>query len=84
MLTTKVDIEDRLINEQMDTVKQIEIKENKVKTIYLELDNQCRGQIKISGSDTIVKNNKCVLLKREETSIYLSKYKSISREIKRT
>ena len=78
MLTTNINIEDRLINGQMGTVKHIEIKENEVKTIYLELDEKCAGPIKISGSDVIAKNNKWVPVKREGTSIYLSKYKSTS------
>ena len=39
MLTTNINIEDRLINGQMSTVKHIEIKENEVKTTYLELDD---------------------------------------------
>ena len=78
MLTTNINIEDRLINGQMGTVKHIEIKENEVKTIYLELDEKCAGPIRISGSNVIAKNNKWVPVKREETSIYLSKYKSTS------
>ena len=46
--------------------------------MYLELDEKCAGPIRISGSDVIAKNNKWVPVKREETSIYLSKYKSTS------
>ena len=84
MLTTNINIEDRLINGQMRTVKHIEIKENEVRTIYLELDDKCTGQIRMSGSDVIAKNNKWVPVKREETSIYLTKYKSTSPTIKRT
>ena len=38
----------------------------------------------MSGSDVIAKNNKWVPVKREETSIYLSKYKSTLPTIKRT
>ena len=45
MLTTNITIEDRLISGQMGTVKHIEIKGNEVKTIYLELDDKCAGQI---------------------------------------
>ena len=53
----------------MGTVKHMEIKENKVRTIYLESDDKCTGQIRMSGSDVIAKNNKWVLIKREETYI---------------
>ena len=38
----------------------------------------------MSGSDIIVKNNKWVSIKREETYIYLNKYKTILPAIKRT
>ena len=84
MLTTNINIEDRLINGQMGTVKHKEIKENEVRTIYLELAYKCAAQIRMSGSDEIAKNNKWVPAKREETSIYLTKYKSTSPAIKRT
>ena len=43
--------EERLINGQMGTVKHIEIKENKIRTAYLELDYKCTQQIIESGSD---------------------------------
>ena len=62
MFTTNINIENRLINGQMGTVKHIEIKENEVKTIYLELDKYA-GQIRMSGSDVIAKNNKRVPVK---------------------
>ena len=50
----------------------------------MELDDKCTGQIRISEIDVITKNNKNVPIKREETSIYFNKYKSISPAIKRT
>ena len=84
MLTTNINIEDRLINGQMGTLKHIEIKEIEVKTIYLESGDKCAGQNRISGTDVIARNNKWVPVKRDETSIYLSKYKSTSPAIKRT
>ena len=82
MLTTNINIEDRLINGQIGTVKHIEIKGNEVRTIYLELDDKCAGQIRMNGSDIIAKNNKWVPIKREETYIYLNKYKTTSPAIK--
>ena len=84
MLITNINIEDRLINGQIGTVKHIEIKENEVRTIYLELDDKCAGQIRMSGSDITAKNNKWVPTKTEETYMYLNKYKTISPAIKRT
>ena len=73
---TNINIEDRLINRQIGTVKHIEIKKNKVRTIFLELDDKCAGQIRVCGSDTVAKNNKLVPIKRKETSIYLNTYNS--------
>ena len=73
MLTTNINIQDRLINGQIGTVKHIEIKENEVKTIYLELDVKRAGQFRMSGNDIIAKNNEWVPIKREETYIYLNK-----------
>ena len=57
-------------------------KTNEVKTIYLELDDKCAKQIRMSGSDVIVKSNKWVPIKK--TSIYLNKYKTTSPAIKKT
>ena len=44
MLTTNINMKDRFINGQMGTVKHMQIKENEVKTIYVELDDKCAGQ----------------------------------------
>ena len=84
MLTTNINTEYRFISGQIGITKHVEIKENKVRTIYLELDNKCAGQIRMSESDVIAKNNKWVPVNREETSICISKYKSTSSAIKRT
>ena len=57
-----------------------------MRTIYLEIDDKCAGQIRMSGNDIIAKNNKWVPIKREETYIYIyiNKYKTTSPAIKRT
>ena len=47
MLTTNINIEDRLINGQMGTVKHIEIRDTEVQTIYSELDDKCAGQLRM-------------------------------------
>ena len=73
MLATNINIEDRLINGQIGTVKYIEIRDKEVQTIYLELNDKCAGKLRMSGSDIIAKNNKWVPIKREVTSIYLNK-----------
>ena len=86
ILPTSTNTEDWLINGKIDTVKHIEIKEYEVRTMYLELDDKCVGQIKTSGGDIIAKNNKWVPNKKEETYIYiyLNKYKITTPAIKRT
>ena len=56
MLTTNINIEDRLINGQMGTVKHIEIKGNEVRSICLELDDKCAGQIRTSENNVTAKN----------------------------
>ena len=63
--------------------KQIEIKESKVRTIHLKLDDKSAGQIRMSRIDVIVKNNKWASVKREETSVYLNKLKPTSPVMKR-
>ena len=40
--------------------KHIEIKENEVRHKCLELDDKCAGQIRMSRSDVIAKNNEWV------------------------
>ena len=50
----------------------------------MELHDKCAGQLRMSGSDIVAKINKWVPIKREETSIYLNKYKTTSSAIKRT
>ena len=65
-------------------MKHIEIKEYEARTIYLELDDKCAGQIKMSRGDIIAKNNEWVPNKKEETYKYLNKYKITTPAIKRT
>ena len=84
ILTTNINIEDRLINGPMGTVKHIESKDKEVQTIYLQLDDKCAGKLRMSGNDITAKNNKWVPIKREETSIFLNKYQTTSPAITRT
>ena len=72
-----------LQNFHLGPVKHIEIKENEVRTIYLQLDHEYAGKITMSGSD-VNANNKWVPVKREETSIYFNMYKTPTLAIKRT
>ena len=66
ILATNINIEDRLSNGQIGTVKHIEIRDKVAQTIYLELDDKCAGKLRMNGSDIIAKNNKWVPIKREK------------------
>ena len=66
----------------MGPVKHIEIKENEVRTIYLQLDDEYAGKITMCGSD-VNANNKWVPVKREETSIYFNIYRTPPPAIKK-
>ena len=78
MITTNIDLSDRLINGQISTVKYISINQNEVNAIYVAFDNVSAGQIRINGNDLIARNNKRVPIKREETSIYTNKNNATS------
>ena len=85
MLTTNINIEDRLINGQIGTVKQFEIKENEARTIYLELDDKCAGKIRMRRrhiSKKII--NGFQLKEKRLIYIYINKSKATSKAIKRT
>ena len=71
MITSNIDISDRLINGQLGTVKRFKIIQNKVTTIYLKLDDDHAGLKKFNGTDTIAKDNKWVPIKKEEISIFI-------------
>ena len=57
MITANIDISDRLLNRQLDTVKYIDVSQNEVKTIYLALDNVLAGQTWMNGNNLTAKNN---------------------------
>ena len=84
MVTTNADLSDRLINGQIGTEKYFGLNQNEVDTIYVALDDTSAGQKRINGNDVIARNNRWVPIRREETSIYISKNKTTSPAINRT
>ena len=84
MITTNIDLSDRLINGQIGTVKYISINQNEVNAIYVAFDDVSAGQIRINENGLIARNNKWVPIKSEERSIYINKYKTTSPAINRT
>ena len=68
MLTLILDVQDRLINEQIGIVKHIEIIENKVSITYIQLDDPDTGKKLITKNSTARTYN-WVRIKRHKTSI---------------
>ena len=65
MITTNIDITDKLINGQVGIIKQTETKEKEVSSIYFALYDTFADSTRINGKDVIVKNNRWVLIDRE-------------------
>ena len=63
MVTTNIDLSDRLINSPIGTMKYFAIDQNEVETIYVAFDDISAGQKRINGSDIIARNNKWVPMK---------------------
>ena len=84
MIITNIDLLDRLLNGHIGTVKYISINQNEVNAKYVAFDGVSEVQIRKNGNDLMAKTNKCVPIKREETSIYINKYKTASSAINRT
>ena len=60
IITTNIDLSDRLVNGQISTMKYISINENEVNVIYVSSDVVSAGKIRINGNDLIARNNKWV------------------------
>ena len=84
MVTTNVDLSDRLINGQIGTVKYFGLNQNEVDTIYIAFDDTSAGQKRINGNDVIARNNRWVPIRIGKTSIYISKNRTTSPAINRT
>ena len=84
MITTNIDLSERLINGQIGTVKFNSINQNEVNAIYVAFYDVSARQIRINGNDLITGNNTWVPTKREEASIYINKYRTASLVINRT
>ena len=85
MVTTNIDIDDRLINGDIGTVRKIATDSHvKVTKIYLKLDDDKRGLKLINSYDAIPKRNKWVPIKRVEASIKGKDNKDFSPTIRRT
>lgn len=78
MVTTNIDLSDRLFNGQIDSVKYNSINQNDANAIYVAPEDVSARKIRIDGNDLITRNKKLVSIKKEEISIYISNIKITS------
>ena len=84
MLTSNIDVADKLSNGQIGTVLHIHVDRNqRVTKIYIKFDDDSAG-LKKKNSDNFARLNNCVPIERVETKIKIRTTKSSSPEIKRT
>lgn len=83
MLTTNIDISDRLINGQIGTIRHIKTTGNSVEKIYVQLDDD-RAGLKARNTDNLAKSNYWIPLERGEAKIKLRSKKEASPVIIRT
>jgi len=83
MLTSNVDISDRLINGQIGTISQIKLKNNSVETIFIKFDDINAGK-KLLTSDVMGRQYRAVPINRITTELKTNVKKEASPIIKRT
>ena len=71
MLTVILDVQDRLINEQIGIVKHLEIIENKVSITYIQLDDPDAGK-KLINKNSTARTYNWVRIKRHKTAIFFT------------
>ena len=81
ILTTNIDVIDKLSNGQTGTVAHIKLANGNVATIYVKLDDESEG-LKLINSDIVAKRIKAILLKRTEATINIHPNKANSPAIK--
>ena len=84
MLTSNIDVPDKLSNGQIGTVFHIKVNSNQAVTkIYIKFDDDSAGLKKI-GTDKFARQNNCIPIERVEAKIKIRTTKLSSPEIKRT
>ena len=83
MLTSNVDISDKLINGQLGTVAHVSMHNNSIKTIYVVFDNENAGTNKIK-SDRLAQQLNAIPIDRVTTEIRTNEKKLSYPVIKRT
>ena len=84
MLTSNIDVGDKLSNGQIGTVFHIYVDHSKrVSKVYVKSDDESAG-LKLRSRDNFARLHNCVPVERVETKIKIRTTKSSSPEIKRT
>ena len=83
MLTVKIDLQDRLVNGQLGTVKCIHTDSENVSKIHIKFDDSKAG-LKRINSDAFGKQNLWVAIEKTEVDIKVKSSKTSSPVIKRT
>ena len=84
MLTSNIDVLDKLSNGQIGTVFHIKLNSNQAVTkIYIKFDDDSAG-LKRIGTDKFARQNNCIPIERVEAKIKVKTTKLSSPEIKRT
>ena len=84
MLTSNIDVLDKLSNGQIGTVFHIKVNSNQAVTkIYIKFDDDSAG-LKRIGTDKFARQNNCIPIERVEAKIKVRTTKLSSPEIKRT
>ena len=84
MIAANIDLSDRITNDQIGTAKYYVINQNEMETIYVASDDILAWQKGINGNSIAAGSNKWVSIKREETSIYINKFKITSPAIRQS
>ena len=87
MLTTNIDVEDCLINEQICTVVKIKLNaiSSKPEVIYVKLDDKNAGEVRIwTSCDMFAMNNRAVPITAVLARVKLTENRPSSPEIQRT
>ena len=71
MLTSNLDIDDRLVNGLVGTVKQIKYKNNEVSVEYMKFNNN-NAEREAMQLDVTARQHNCVLIKKKSSIIWSS------------
>ena len=83
MITSNIDVADRLSNGQIGTVKYVKLEGHILTCIYVKMDDDCAG-LKLMNSDSYAIRYNAVPIKKIETNISIHPNKVSSPVIKRT